>query len=76
MSVTKEYESYSVHRNSKVAQFWANLRGGTYLGYKQGEEFTFSVEKAGETHIGIDKGAYVVGYDVKPEFQIYTEDMW
>ena len=72
----KEYATYSVHRNSKVAQFWANKRGGDYLGYKEGEDFTFSLERAGETHVGIDKGAFVVGYDEKPEFQIYTKDMW
>ena len=68
----KEYKSYSVHRNSKVAKFWANKRGGNYLGYKEGEDFTFSLERAGETHVGIDKGAYVVGYDKEEEFEIRT----
>tara|TARA_B100000424_G_scaffold268843_1_gene264459 strand:- start:8543 stop:8773 length:231 start_codon:yes stop_codon:yes gene_type:complete len=76
MSTEKEYATYSVHRNSKVAQFWANKRGGDYLGYKDGEDFTFSLERAGETHVGIDKGAYVVGYEKEEEFEIYKADMW
>ena len=46
--------------------------GGDYLGYKEGEDFTFSLERAGETHVGIDKGAYVVGYDKEEEFEIRT----
>ena len=30
-------KEYSYHRNSRVAQWFANKRGGTYIGYKDVE---------------------------------------
>ena len=72
----KEYKSYSLHRSQRVAEFWANKRGGTYLGFKKEGGYQFAIDRAGETHMGTDKGAYIVGYDKEEEFQIYTEDMW
>jgi len=70
--IDKEYKSYSLHRSKRVAEFWANKRGGTYLGFKEEGGYQFAIDRAGETHMGTDKGAYIVGYDKEEEFEIRT----
>lgn len=72
MSVTKEYKSYSIHRSKRVAEFWAKKRSGDYLGYKEEGGYQIALSRAGETHMGTDKGAYVVGYEEESEFEIRT----
>lgn len=72
MSVTKKYKSYTIHRNKRVAEFWANRRDGTYLGYKDDIPITIAIEKSGTTKIGHDKGGHLVGYDKEDEFEIRT----
>ena len=72
MSVTKEYKSYTVHRSKRVAEFWANKRGGTYIGFKDDIDYTYAVEKSGTTKLGHDKGGHLVGYDKEEEFEIRT----
>lgn len=68
----KEYKTYSVHRSKRVAEFWANKRGGTYIGFKDDIDYTYAVEKSGTTKLGHDKGGHLVGYDKEEEFEIRT----
>ena len=50
MSTEKEYATYSVHRNSKVAQFWANKRGAEIILGNNSHIFLF--EQGGAAQFG------------------------
>lgn len=67
-----EYQRYTIHRSERVAKFWADKSKGTYLGYKEGETFSYAIEKSGTTKFGHDKGGYIVGYKDKGDFEIRT----
>ena len=58
-------KEYSYHRNSRVAQWFANKRQGTYIGYKN-VEWVMGVIKDTDHSKDVKQtlqGAYVVEYD-------------
>ena len=57
-------KEYSYHRNSRVAQWFANKRCGTYIGY-QDVEWVMGVIKDNDHSKDVQQtlqGAYVVEY--------------
>lgn len=59
--------SYTYHHNSRVAKYFAELRGGTYIGYVDDIKHTIGINKEGrkeEDNIKhTSQGAYVVRYE-------------
>ena len=64
-SIVRNMKEYSYHRNSRVAEFFAKKRGGTYIGYKD-VEWVMGVVKDTDHSKNVEQtlqGAYVVEYN-------------